>query len=242
MIKVHNLTKSYEDQTVLRDISFEAGAGEMIAFIGESGSGKSTLLKCLALKEKWDKGTLAYNGQNVRTFNPVSRFRFRKDWAYLPPSSSLDLNQTAIKNVLKANFYQTSLWRKIIGKASEDEYLYAMDYLEKLGLLDLAFRKVNTMSGGEKQRVTIAKAIVHGAKVIVADDPVAGLDPHSAEAILKDFRLLCDSKHITVLFTVPQIDWVQKYATRIIGIAGGSLQYDISGRRLTSVEKQQIGL
>jgi phosphonate transport system ATP-binding protein len=120
--------------------------------------------------------------------------------------------------------------------------LNAMDYLEKLGLLDLAFRKVNTMSGGEKQRVTIAKAIVHGAKVIVADDPVAGLDPHSAEAILKDFRLLCDSKHITVLFTVPQIDWVQKYATRMMGIAGGSLQYDISGRRLTSVEKQQIGL
>jgi len=242
MIKINGLTKSYSNQAVLHAIQFEAKSGEMIAIIGASGSGKSVLLKCLARKEKWDKGTFEYNGQPVQYTSLTGLYNFRKEWAYLPPSVDLSLGRTALQNVLRGNFFQSSLFRKLFRKPNFDAYTTAMDYLENVGLLKLAHRKVETMSGGEKQRVALAKAYVHGAKVIVADDPAAGLDPHAAEAIMKDLRQLCDEKDMTVLFTAPQLDIVQKYATRIIGLADGHIKFDVSGRRLTSSEKNAVGL
>jgi len=242
MIKIQRLTKSYEGQTVLHQIDLEAHVGEMIGVAGSSGSGKSLLLKCMALMEHWDDGAFVFDGKTANPNGFWDKFMLRKHIAYLPREANLSLNKTAVKNVLKGTFYQSALWRKLVRKASLPEYMNAMDYLEKYGLLHLAHREVGKMSGGERQRVAIAKAIVQGAKAIVADDPAAGLDPHSSEAIMQDLRRLCDESGVTVIFTVPQMDLMQRYATRMIGLENGRVRFDVTGRRLTSHERTQIGI
>lgn len=235
---IRNLQKKYGDQTVLKGVTLAAGEGEMVAILGPSGSGKSALLKCIALKEKWDGGEFIYDDDDLLKQGWLAQQRYKSICAYLPPKEiSLNPNRTALKNVLTGLL---PTWRKLIGARTKLEYMTAMDYLENVGLLDLAHRKVETLSGGEKQRVAVAKALIQGAEIIVADEPVIGLDPESAQLVLKDLRYMCDKHKATVFFTIPQVEWAEKYATRIVGLVDGEVQFDVSGRRLTTAEKMKL--
>lgn len=235
---IRNLKKSYHGQKVLRGISLDIEPGEMIAVLGPSGSGKSVLLKSIALRESWDSGEFIYNDNDLLKQGWLAKQRYKSICAYLPPKeASLNPNRTALKNVLKGLL---PTWRKIIGARTKMEYMTAMDYLENVGLLDLAHRKVATLSGGEKQRVAVAKALIQGSEIIVADEPVIGLDPDSALLVLKDLRYMCDKHQATVIFTIPQIEWAEQIATRIIGLADGQIQFDVKGRRLTTAEKMKL--
>lgn len=235
---IRNLRKTYGEQTVLNGVTIAAGEGEMVAILGPSGSGKSVLLKCIALKEKWDGGEFIYDDDDLLKQGWLAQQRYKSICTYLPPKElSLNPNRTALKNVLTGLL---PTWRKIIGARTKLEYMTAMDYLENVGLLDLAHRKVETLSGGEKQRVAVAKALIQGAEIIAADEPVIGLDPESAQLVLKDLRYMCDKHKATVFFTIPQVEWAEKYATRIIGLADGQVQFDVSGRRLTTAEKMKL--
>lgn len=237
-MNIRNLTKTYNEQLVLDHIHFVVGEGEMVAIVGPSGSGKSVLLKSLALKEKWDAGAYIYQEKDLFKSGLLHKLRFKSKLTFLPPRElNLNPNKTALKNVLVSLLPK---WRKLLGVRSRDEYMTAMDYLQNVGLLDLADRKISSLSGGEKKRVAIAKALIQGAELIIADEPVIGLDPHSAQQVLKDLRYMVDKHKVTVMFTIPQIDWAEQYATRIIGLVDGQVQFDVSGRRLTSFEKNKI--
>jgi len=235
---IRNLKKVYGGQTVLDRVAMTAEPGEMIAVLGPSGSGKSALLKCIALREKWDSGELIYDGDDLLKQGWLAQQRYKSVCTYLPPKEAgLNPNKTALKNVLSGLL---PMWRKLIGARTKMEYMTAMDYLENVGLLDLAHRKVMTLSGGEKQRVAVAKALIQGAELIVADEPVIGLDPSSAQLVLQDLRYMCDKHKATVIFSVPQIEWAERYATRIIGLVNGQVQFDITGRKLTSAERMKL--
>jgi len=235
---IRNLMKTYQGKTVLNRISLEINPGEMVAVLGPSGSGKSVLLKCVALREKWDGGELIYDDRDLIKQGWLARQRYKSICAYMPPKESgLNENRTALQNVLKG---MLPLWRKFIGARTKMEYMTAMDYLENVGLLDLAHRKVRQLSGGEKRRVAVAKALIQGSEIIVADEPVIGLDPHSALLVLKDLRNMCDRHKATVIFTIPQIDWAEQVATRIIGLSDGQVLFDVSGRRLTQAERMKL--
>jgi phosphonate transport system ATP-binding protein len=240
MLTVRKLVKKYGDTVVLKGIDLHAEAGEFIAVVGGSGSGKSTLIRCLGLKERWDGGTLIYQGNKSSDGSWFTRWRLSKDWAMIDFSPLLNIRQTAFRNVVSGRFRQFSFWRLLIGgKPSEDEYTRAMDYLEKVGLLDQAMQRVEKMSGGEKQRVAIARALCRGAKIIVADDPVSNLDPRSAERVLKDLRQLAQSEGILIICAMQSVDLAEQYASRIISINEGRIELDVSGRRLTAAEKRK---
>lgn len=235
---IRNLRKIYGEQVVLDGVTMAAGQGEMVAILGPSGSGKSALLKCIALKEKWDGGEFIYDDDDLLKQGWLAQQRYKSIVGYLPPKEvSLNPNKTALKNVLTGLL---PTWRKLIGARSKLEYMTAMDYLENVGLLDVAHRKVQTLSGGEKQRVAVAKALIQGSEIIVADEPVIGLDPTSAQLVLKDLRYMCDKHKATVFFTIPQVEWAEQYATRIIGLNDGKVIFDVSGRRLTTAEKMKL--
>lgn len=241
MIRIQHLTKSVgvDRIPILKGVSLDIQKGELIAVVGASGSGKSMLLRCLALKEKWDGGTFVIDGQDVLKEPLGGKRKIRREWAYLEQNPQLYPNRTGLKNVLIGQASQTPLWRMVTGMVRSDNYMGAMDVIEQMGLLDKARMKAGTLSGGEKQRIAIARALVHGAKVILADEPVVGLDPKSAESVMETLKNLCEEERITVIAVLPQ-ELAEKFATRIVGLSGGEVAFDIRGRRLTMREKNMI--
>lgn len=241
MLRIQRLSKSIPGgPKILKDITLDAYEGDFIAVKGASGSGKSTLLKCIALQEKWTSGKYIFNGKNIFEEGFRAKMKLRQEVAYLEEKPFLFPERTALKNVIIGAVGQTPAWRRWSGIMRSDDYMGAMDVLEKRGLIDKAKMKAKNLSGGEQQRVAIARALVHGAKVIVADEPVAGLDPHAAEAVLAELKGLCKEQGIIVIAVLHQGDWAERYADRIIGLNGGELVVDVYGRRLTEREKNLI--
>ncbi|GGD63609.1 phosphonate ABC transporter ATP-binding protein [Paenibacillus nasutitermitis] len=241
MIRVSQLTKQIPGgPQVLSGISFEIQPGEFVAVKGASGSGKSMLLKCLALREKWTSGTYMVDGVNILEKGFAGKMKVRREMAYLEEKPTLYPNRTALKNVLIGSAYQTPIWRRVTGMVRNDDYMGAMDMIEKVGLLDKAKQKGDKLSGGEKQRIAIARALVHGAQTLLADEPVSGLDPHAAEQVLSDLKRMCKIQGISVIAVMHQGDWAERFADRILGLSGGELVLDVKGRRLTEREKQLI--
>jgi phosphonate transport system ATP-binding protein len=241
MITVRNLNKTYPpDIQVLSQVSFQADEGEFIAVIGGSGSGKSTLLRCISHKERWTSGQLIYDGRDITSPGLIERWKLGKDFAYIEEKPILNRNKSALKNVLKGRFYQTSILRLMTGTVNRDEHVLGMDYLEKVGLLDKGHIKLSDLSGGEQQRVAIAKALVQGAKILIIDEPVTGLDPKSVEFIMNDLRSLCKDQKITVIATLHQVELAERFATRIWGLSEGKMVLDIPARALLLKEKNLI--
>ncbi|MCP3776240.1 ATP-binding cassette domain-containing protein [Paenibacillus sp. MZ04-78.2] len=241
MIIVRNLSKSFPSgQRVLDRISFQADEGELVALLGASGSGKTTLFRCLMLKEKWNDGQYIYDGKDISGVGAWEKFQLNKKWAYLEEKPSLHLKKTALKNVLSALLFKKSWWRFLTNSVSEDDHMEAMDYLDKVGLLDKAHEPVEKLSGGEKQRVAICKALIKGAKVIFADEPVSGLDPEAASLVMQDFKSICQKHKLLVFCSLHQVELAEKFGSRIWGLSDGKLVVDIAGRRLTHREKELI--
>lgn len=241
MIRINLLTKRIPGgPKVLDQVSFLAQPGEFIAIKGSSGSGKSMLLKCLALQEKWDSGEYMIDGENVLKQGFVGKMKVRREVAYLEEKPVLYPNKTGLKNVIIGSVTQTPAWRRWTGMVRNDDYMGAMDIIEKFGLLDKAHQRVDKMSGGERQRIAIARALAHGAKVIAADEPVSGLDPHTADQVLGDLKKLCQEQGVIVIAVLHQGDWAERYADRIIGLNAGRVAIDVKGRRLTEREKQLL--
>lgn len=241
MIHIAHLTKQIPGgPKVLDDISFRADEGEFIAVKGASGSGKSMLLRCLALKQTWTSGKYTFEGKEIPAQSPLGKFKIRKQVAYLEEKPTLYPNKTALKNVLIGSAAQTPLLRRLTGMVRNDDYMGAMDMIEKMGLLDKAHQQAGKLSGGEKQRVAIAQALVHGAHVLLADEPVSGLDPHSAEAVLRDLKALCKQQGIILIAVLHQGDWAERFADRIIGLNQGRIVLQVNGRRLTEREKMLL--
>jgi phosphonate transport system ATP-binding protein len=242
MIIVRNLTKTLNDgQTVLSKLSFQIDKGEFIALIGASGSGKSMLLSCLALREKWTEGTLIVDGTELSHAKWLDRLKLLKEWALLEEKPALHPKKNALKNVFSGRFFQVSWWRRLTGTMSTEEHIRAMDYLERVGLLDKAkMLPAEKLSGGEQQRVAIAKALAQGAKVILADEPTKGLDPESSSKVLHDLRELCKTQDIIVVCATQNLELAERNATRIWGLKEGKIVLDIPARKLTQREKDMV--
>lgn len=242
MIIVRNLTRTLpEGQTILSKVSFQVDKGEFVALIGASGSGKSTLLSSIALQQRWTEGQLIVDGTELSDKNVMDKLKLRKDWAYLEERPAINLKKNALKNVFSGRFFQLPLWRKLTGTVSTEEHIRAMDYLERVGLIDKAkMLPAEKLSGGEQQRVAIARALAQGAKVILADEPTKGLDPESAGKVLQDLRALCKEQDLIVICAMQNLEMAERNATRLWGLSGGRLVLDIPARKLTQREKDMI--
>ncbi|MEK8128448.1 ATP-binding cassette domain-containing protein [Paenibacillus filicis] len=241
MIIVRNLSKTYPpDHRVLERLSFQADEGELVALLGASGSGKTTLFRCLMLKEKWDDGQYIYDGKDITGIGPWDKFKLRNQWAYLEEKPQFNPKKSALKNVLGALLFKKSVWRFITNSVSQEDHMEAMDYLDRVGLLDKAHEPVEKLSGGEKQRVALCRALIKGARVIYADEPVSGLDPEAASLVLQDLQTICRREKLLVFCSLHQVELAEKFGSRIWGLSGGKFVVDIAGRRLTQREKELI--
>jgi phosphonate transport system ATP-binding protein len=241
MIVISGLTRKIpEGKTILDHVNTRLEPGTFIAVVGSSGSGKSSLLKALALKEVWSSGEYKVDGKDLIAAGFFTKMKFRRQVAFLEQKPLLYEKKSALKNVLIGGAEQTPLWRRLTGMVRSDDYMGGMDMLEHVGLLDQSKQVVEKMSGGERQRIAIARALVHGARLVLADEPVSGLDPHTAEEMMQTLKKLCHDKGTTIVAALHRVELAEKFADEIWGMQDGRLIFNVKGRRLTAAEKLRL--
>ena len=244
MLEIRHLTKVYDDGTVaLRDVNFQVPDGEFLAIIGLSGSGKSTLLRCINRLIDPTEGEILWNGVDIAKLKGDELRHARRQIGMVFQQFNLVKRSTVLINVLAGRLGYSSTWRSVIGRFSLDDQKRAWQALERMGITNQAHKRADELSGGQQQRVGIARALMQDPKMILADEPVASLDPVLAHSILQHLERLNKEDKITVLCSLHYLDLVQRYGTTVIGLRSGELVYqgtrdDI--RKMTDAEFKKI--
>jgi phosphonate transport system ATP-binding protein len=226
MLKVENLVKVYPNGTqALKDVSFEVADGEFLAVIGLSGSGKSTLLRCINRLIEPTSGRITWNEIDVTDKNANLRM-IRRQIGMVFQQFNLVKRSSVLTNVLTGRLGYVSSFQSLLGYFSPEDYKRAMSNLEQVGLSEKAHVRADSLSGGQQQRVGIARALMQEPKLILADEPVASLDPVLAHSILKYLEILNKERGITVLCSLHFLDLVHRYATRVIALKDGKLVFE----------------
>ena len=226
MIQFDHVSKVYPNGTVgLDDVNLTIQDGEFVAIIGRSGAGKSTLLRSVNRMHRITSGTLMVNGINVSTLSGKSLRRFRRGIGMVFQSFNLVTRTTVIKNVLSACVPDMSFWRVLLGIFRREDKMKALESLDKVGILDKAYIRADQLSGGQ-QRVALARTLTQDPQIILADEPVAALDPVTARQVMQDFVRINKEMGISILLNIHHVELAIEYADRIIGIRAGRIVYD----------------
>ena len=227
MIKFENVSKRYPNGfEALKNINLTIEQGEFVAIIGLSGAGKSTLIRTINRMHDISDGTLTVDGTDVMTLHGKSLRSFRRRIGMIFQSFNLITRTTVIKNVLTAFVPDMPWWRATFGIFTKEEKLKALDSLDKVGILDKAFVRADQLSGGQQQRVALARTLAQNPQIILADEPVASLDPVTAKQVMDDFKRINRDMNITVLINIHHVELALQYASRVVGIRAGEIVYD----------------
>ena len=227
MIIFDHVSKVYPNGTVgLDDVNLTIQDGEFVAIIGRSGAGKSTLLRSVNRMHQITAGTLTVNGTDVSTLSGKSLRRFRRGIGMVFQSFNLVTRTIVIKNVLSACVPDMPFWRVLLGTFRKEDKIKALESLDKVGILDKAYMRADQLSGGQQQRVALARTLTQDPRIILADEPVAALDPVTAKQVMQDFVRINQEMGISILLNIHHVELALEYADRIIGIRAGRIVYD----------------
>lgn len=227
MIKFSDVSKVYPNGTVgLKDIDLTIQDGEFVAIIGRSGAGKSTLIRAINRMHPITGGLLEVDGIDIGKLSSKELRGLRRKIGMIFQSFNLVTRTTVIKNVLTAFVPDLPLWRRIPGIFKREDKLKALECLDKVGILEKAFVRVDQLSGGQQQRVALARTLAQNPSIILADEPVAALDPVTAKLVMDDFRRINKEMGITVLINIHHVELALEYCDRVIGIKAGQIVYD----------------
>ena len=241
MIKFDNVNKVYSNGLhALKNVSLEIKQGEFVAIIGLSGAGKSTLLRTINRMHDISEGSLTVNGQEVNDLSGKDLRKFRRKVGMVFQSFNLVTRTTVINNVLTSRVPDMPLWKSIIGLYSKEDKVIALEALDKVGILDKAYVRANQLSGGQQQRVALARTLAQKPEIILADEPVAALDPITAKQVMDDFKKINKELNMSVLINIHHVDLALKYADRVIGIKAGEIVYDGPATKVDSEVLKQI--
>lgn len=210
----------------LKDVNVTIEQGEYVAVIGLSGAGKSTFIRCVNRMNEITDGELIVNGQNVPTLTKKEVRHMRRKIGMVFQSFNLITRASVIKNVLVSFVPDLPWWRRVAGIFTKEEKMKALEALDRVGILDKAFVRVDQLSGGQQQRVALARTLVQEPSIILADEPVASLDPVTAKAVMDDFKTFNEELQMTVVMNIHHVELALEYATRVIGIRAGEVVYD----------------
>ncbi len=241
MIEVRGVRKVYPNgHEALKDISFSIPAGQMVAIIGRSGAGKSTLLRCMNGIIPVTSGQIAINDVGITEASPREQMIARRRIGFVYQEYNLVERSTAFRNVLSGRLGQMSPWLSAFGIFPRAERERALVSLDRVQLLHKAGDRADRLSGGEKQRVSIARALAQEPWVILADEPVASLDPTLAHEVMGFLRRAATEERIPVLVNIHDVSLAQEYADRMIGIAEGQVEFDGTPGELTADIQRRI--
>ncbi|HEY72342.1 MAG: phosphonate ABC transporter ATP-binding protein [Anaerolineaceae bacterium 4572_32.2] len=226
MLEVKNLTKIYDDGTIaLNDVSFEVADGEFLIIIGLSGSGKSTLLRCINRLIDPTEGQILWDGVDITAAEQTELREIRRQIGMIFQHFNLVKRSPVLTNVLAGRLGYVNPWSSLLHRFPDEDRKMALAALERVGIADQAYKRADELSGGQQQRVGIARALMQQPRMILADEPVASLDPVLAHSILEQLEKLNQEEEITIMCSLHYLDLVQQYATRVIGLRDGEIVY-----------------
>ena len=241
MIKFDKVNKVYPNGLhALKNVSLEINQGEFVAIIGLSGAGKSTLLRTINRMHDISEGSLIVNSQEIKNLKGKDLRTFRRKVGMVFQSFNLVTRTTVINNVLTSRVPDMPLWKSIIGLYSKEDKIIALEALDKVGILDKAYVRADQLSGGQQQRVALARTLAQKPEIILADEPVAALDPITATQVMDDFKKINKELNMSVLINIHHVDLALKYADRVIGIKAGEIVYDGAAKDVTNEVLKQI--
>lgn len=226
LIEIEDLIKTYSGGTeALRGINMKVYKGEFLVIVGSSGAGKSTLLRCINGLTQLTSGKISVDGVEVDKLSKKELRKLRKNLGMIFQSFNIVPRKRVLDNVLHGLLADKGL-KGVFGLFSREEKEQAFKILDTLGLANEAVKRADQLSGGQKQRVGIARALMQNPKAILADEPVASLDPGSSDKVLGYMSDICKSKGITSIVSLHQINYARQYADRIIGLTNGEVTFE----------------
>lgn len=234
MLQVRALTKTFGATTALKKVDLDVSKGEMIGVIGRSGAGKSTLLRMINRLAEPSSGSIRCEDQEVTQLRGMELRLWRARCAMVFQQFNLVGRLDVLTNVLLGRIAYKSTLPALFKQFTEQERAMAILALERLECAQLAFQRAETLSGGQQQRVAIARALMQEPEMLLADEPIASLDPHSATLVMDALRRINREDGITVLCNLHTLDTAREYCTRVVGIAKGEVVFDGPVTSLTS--------
>jgi len=237
--RADGLTKRYRPAvTALDEVSLGVRPGEFVAVLGPSGAGKTTLFRCLTGLTRPDRGTVSVAGRDIWQ-SPRELRRARRELALIFQQFNLIRRLSALENVLVGRLAHVPTWRVVLRRFTRADRQLALGCLDTVGLLDRAATRADELSGGQQQRVAIARALAQRAKLILADEPVASLDPESSATVLESLRSAV-ATGVAVVESLHQVHLARAYADRIVALRNGRIVEDTPTSRLDTRTIEQI--
>lgn len=241
MIEFKNVYKTYPNGfTALKNVNLNIEQGEFVAIIGLSGAGKSTILRCINRMHDIQQGTLTVDDVDVESLSGKALRRFRRKVGMIFQSFNLVSRSTVIKNVLTADVPDMPFWRVLFGIFTKEQKMRALESLDKVGILDKAYTRCDQLSGGQQQRVALARTLNQNPSIILADEPVASLDPVTARQVMSDFVRINKEYKITILLNIHHVDLALNYCDRVIGVRAGEIVFDGPASNITQEQLDEV--
>ncbi len=235
ILTIKNLRKTYPNGVqALKDVSFSVKKGEFLVVIGLSGSGKSTLLRCVNRLVDPTSGSILFANQDIAAVKKSSEIKkMRKSMGMIFQHFNLISRHSVLSNVLMGKLSSTKTWRSILQMFSQKDIEKALFYLRLVGIEDKAHLRADQLSGGQQQRVAIARALNQEPQLLLADEPVASLDPATCHSVMNYLKKVNEELGITVICNLHFLSLVRQYATRVIALKNGELVYQGSPHEIT---------
>ncbi|MEW6287997.1 MAG: phosphonate ABC transporter ATP-binding protein [Chloroflexota bacterium] len=240
MLKIQNLSKTYPNGTqALKNVSFDVKDGEFLVVIGLSGSGKSTLLRCINRLIEPTEGKIFWDDVDITAAPPAELRRIRRKIGMVFQQFNLVKRSSVMTNVLSGRLGYVNPWTSLLGIWAQEDKQRALQALDRVGIADKAYSRADALSGGQQQRVGIARALMQDPKLILADEPVASLDPVLSHSILQYLEGL-NKEGITVICSLHFLDLVHRYATRVVALKDGVKVFEGSAKEIDRAKFKEI--
>jgi phosphonate transport system ATP-binding protein len=235
-IRVRGITKTFDQCRALDDVDLDVRQGEMVALLGASGSGKSTLLRHVAGFVAADRGRIDVLGRAVQDSGRLAPDvrQQRQQIGFVFQQFNLVGRLPVMTNVLVGLLHRTSRWRSLLMRFTAEERRLAFDALASVGIEQLAWQRATTLSGGQQQRAALARCLVQRARIVLADEPIASLDPESARNVMELLAGMNRERGCTVVVSLHQVDFALRYCQRVVALGAGRVVYDGPSAALTA--------
>ena len=237
---IKKVNKFFGDNHAVKNVSFEVNKPQMIGIIGRSGAGKSTLLRIINRLTDATDGSIEIEGQNILDLKSKEKRSWQRNCAMIFQQFNLVPRLDVLTNVILGRLNYQGSFRASLKMFSRDERADALILLNNLGMANTALQRAETLSGGQQQRVAICRALMQNPKMILADEPIASLDPMNARMVMESLRKIHDEKNLTVISNLHTLDTAKTYCDRIIGMKDGEIVFDDLPEKLSHKLAREI--